>query len=287
MSIRLRWLGSVCFEVLLPSGKVLIIDPYIDYSPTSPIGCQDVTGADYIAVTHGHFDHITDLGTLVGKFNSKVICSHQITNPLTALFDLDFENLVRVSAGDCIDFDDLRIEVKRGQHINILAALRGAYESSTGKKAVGLSGDEVYLATVQSMASRTQTPELQDMMQRINDARVGSGEQLNYVFQTSENLRIFVFSSRISEHMHQEVAAARCNVFLPQLGGIDPEQAAEVSALSGAEIVIPTHHDNGGKESMHNVAHEMAKHLATRTKAQFLDIELGKWYEIGVKVSPL
>ena len=286
MSIKLRWLGYVCFEVVLPDGKVLVIDPYIDYSPTSPIRCQDVTGADYIAITHGHFDHITDIGTLVEKFNSKVICSHQLAEPLTALFAFDFANVVKVTSGDDIVFGDLRIEVKRGQHVNILAAMRAGYERSSGREATGMSGDEV-LAAAQSVAAQSQTPETRDMMQRIRDARLGTGEQLNFVFQTSENLRIYVYSSGIYEHLRQEVVDAHCNVFLPQLGGIGPRQVAEVSALSGAEIVIPTHHDGGGAKAMHRAVQRMAKHLAARTKAQVLDIEPGKWYEIGVTASPV
>ena len=286
MSIKLRWLGYVCFEVLLPDGKVLVTDPHIDCSPTAPIGCQDVTGADYIAITHGHFDHITEVGALVEKFNSKVICSYQIADPLTALFGLDFGNIVKVTAGDAIVFEDLRVEVKRGQHVNILAALREGYERSSGKRAVGMSGDEV-LAALQSMATQSQSPELRDMMQRISDVGLGAGEQLNFVFQTSDNLRLYVYSSDAYEHLRQEVADAHCNVFLPQLGGIDPEKVAEVSALSGAEIVIPSHHDGGGAKAMHSMVQEMAKHLAARTNAQLLDIEPGKWYEIGLKASPL
>jgi hypothetical protein len=35
----------------------------------------------------------------------------------------------------------------------------------------------------------------------------------------------------------------------------------------------------------HVRAQEMAKELATRSKAQLLDIEHGKWYDIGVKAS--
>ena len=59
MSVKLRWLGYVCFEIVLPSGKVLVTDPYIDCSPTAPVNWEEVTGADYIALTHGHYDHIT------------------------------------------------------------------------------------------------------------------------------------------------------------------------------------------------------------------------------------
>ena len=64
MGVRFRWLGYVCFEFVLPSGKGLVVDPYIDYSPTAPIKCSEVTGADYIALTHGHYgDRGSGLGS--------------------------------------------------------------------------------------------------------------------------------------------------------------------------------------------------------------------------------
>ena len=121
----------------------------------------------------------------------------------------------------------------------------------------------------------------------FDSGHLGSGEQLNFVFQTSDNLRFYVCSSDINEHLCQEVTDTHCNVFLPQLGGIDPGRVAEISILSGAEIIIPTHHDDGDDEAMHSMVHEMAKHLVAGTKDNLLDIEPGKWYEIGVKVSPL
>jgi len=286
VSIRLRWLGYVCFEVVLPNGKVLVTDPYIDYSPTAPISSHDVTGADYIAITHGHFDHITDVGTLVERFNSKIICSHQIAEPLTALFGLDYGNIVKVTAGDEVAFDGLNIEVKRGQHVDILRAMRAGYERLAGESAVSMSGDEV-LAAMRSLGARSQTPNTGDMMQRIDEARLGTGEQLNFVFQTSENLRVYVYSSGTYEHLRREVVDAHCNVFMPQLGGIGPKLVADISALSGAEIVIPTHHDGGGAKAMHRAAQRVARHLAAKTKAQVLDIEPGKWYEIGLTASAL
>ena len=85
MAIKLRWLGWACFEIVLPSGKVLLTDPFIDYSNTAPIKSSELTGADYIALTHTHFDHCTDVGTIVKKFHSKVICSSSIAGPLAEL----------------------------------------------------------------------------------------------------------------------------------------------------------------------------------------------------------
>ena len=108
---------------------------------------------------------------------------------------------------------------------------------------------------------------------------------MNFVFQTGDNLRIYIYSAGPYDFLRQEVIQAHSNVFFVQLGIVDPEKAAEVAALSGAEIIIPTHHDRLGVEETHKSAQEMAKHLAVRSKAQFVDIIHGQWYEIELKAS--
>jgi len=285
MSIKFRWLGYVCFEMVLPSGKVLIIDPYIDYSQTSPIRCQEVTGADYIAITHGHFDHVTDLGPLVQRFNSKVICSHQVAEPLARFFNFDPANMIKVTAGATIVFDDLKIEVKKAEHISLVESARRAYKRLTGKEAKpGIALTELQ-ENIRSLTTSRYNAASLEMMNNLQNAGVGGGEQLNFVFQTSDNLRIYIYSAGPYEFLRQEVIQAHPNVFFIQLGGVDLEKAAEVAALSGAEIIVPTHHDGDGVEEAHIMAQEMAKHLAARSKAHFVDIIHGKWYEIGLKVS--
>jgi len=53
----------------------------------------------------------------VKKFDSKVVCGYQVAGRLADFFGFRWTNLVRVRAGDTIDFADLRIEVKRAEHI--------------------------------------------------------------------------------------------------------------------------------------------------------------------------
>lgn len=286
MSIKFRWLGYVCFEIVLPSGKVLIVDPYIDYSATAPIRCQEVTGADYIAVTHGHYDHVTDIGALAKRFGSKIICSHQVAGPLARLFDLPADDIVKVTAGDTVVFDDLTLEIRKGEHIDLRRVLAALYERVTGQEV----SDDMPLAKVRdavaAVMSPDQSPELHEMMDRVQAVGLEGGEQLTFVFQSTDNLRLCFYSSDAYDFLRQEVVDARANVFFGQLGGVDPEKAAEVAALSGAEIVIPTHHDGQGAETMRRSAQEMARHLATKSRARFLDIVPGQWYQAGVAAAP-
>ena len=260
MSIRMRWLGWACFEIVLPSGKVLVTDPFIDYSPTSPIKSGDLTGADYIALTHTHYDHCTDVGTLVQKFNSKVICSYSAAPRLAEFFDFKWTNLVRVRAGDTVVFNDLRVEAVRGEHIYLPI-----------KKEDELKMDY--------------KPPLDRMMPALIHAGlhqmpVRDMEMINYVFQTGDNLRILMFGGIASEYQRHEISRLHPNIAILQTG--NPALIAEFAVLSGAELVIPYHHDFRMEET-HSQARELADQLASRSGARFLDVEHGRWYEIGVK----
>jgi len=288
MSIKLRWLGYVCFEIILPSGKVLVIDPYIDYSPTAPIKCHEATGADYIAITHGHFDHVTDVGPLAEKYDSMVICSSQVAEPLANFFKIDQARMIKVTAGNTIDFEDLSIEVKRAEHISLVGVMQAAYKRITGEDAdPKLSLAELNKAIAEASAGREQDTPLAGMRRKMQEARIPGGEQLNFIFTTSENLRLYIYSAAALEYLRKEVRESRANVFCPQLGGVSARAAADMAALSGAELVIPTHHDGEGIETMHARAQKMAEYLKEKSNARLLDIEHGKWYEIGVGVHAL
>jgi L-ascorbate metabolism protein UlaG (beta-lactamase superfamily) len=260
MSIKLRWLGWACFEIVLPSGKVLITDPFIDYSPSSPIKSDQVTGADYIALTHTHFDHCTDVGTLVKKFDSKVICSASSAGRLLEFFDFKWTNLIRVRAGDKVTFSDLQVEVKRAEHIYMPI-----------KKEDELKAN--YPAPLNQMM-----PAL--IHAGLHQMPVRDMEMINFVFQTSDNLRLLMFGGVAGEYQRNEILQTHPNIAFFQTGG---PVAAELAAFSGAELVIPYHHDTKLEET-HTKAQEFTRQVAAKSKAKVLDIEHGKWYEIGIRV---
>jgi len=263
MSIRLRWLGNACFEIVLPSGKVLIIDPYIDYSPTAPIKSDMVSGADYIAVTHTHYDHCTDLGTLVNKFNSKVICGYLAGGRLAEFFDFRWSNLVRVKPGDSVVFDDLKVEVKRSEHTFVPS-------------------------TKEQKSKAFYAPPLDKMMPAmihagLHQVPVRDMEMLNFVFETGDNLRIAVFGGVTHNYQRHEILQYRPHIALFQFGSLKgAEFMLDLAVLSGAELIIPYHHDRSPEET-HHIARTIGAMLGNKSKARLLDIEHGKWYQVGVQ----
>ena len=58
--IKLTWLGHSTFRIETPSGKIIIVDPWIMGNPMCPAAEKDVKQVDVMVCTHGHFDHIGD-----------------------------------------------------------------------------------------------------------------------------------------------------------------------------------------------------------------------------------
>ena len=76
MSIELTWLGHGSWALDIEGTKVLL-DPFLDDSPTSPVK-SDAVEAEYILVSHGHFDHVADVVKIATRCDSTVIANYEI-----------------------------------------------------------------------------------------------------------------------------------------------------------------------------------------------------------------
>ncbi|MBM3736968.1 MAG: metal-dependent hydrolase [Acidobacteria bacterium] len=74
--LEITWLGHSSFQFKLPSGEILLVDPWTG-NPKYPEGHQ-ITRADAILVSHGHFDHIASVVELAVKHGSKVVSNYEI-----------------------------------------------------------------------------------------------------------------------------------------------------------------------------------------------------------------
>ena len=63
-ALRLRWLTIACFEVQIGDFSI-VIDPCIAASKRAPFGPEVVEKADVLLLSHGHWDHITDIKNLM------------------------------------------------------------------------------------------------------------------------------------------------------------------------------------------------------------------------------
>jgi len=81
MSIELTWLGHASWQ--LKTGQhTILIDPFLDDSPVAPFKAKDAS-ADFILVSHGHFDHIADAATIANRTGATIVSNYEITTWLT------------------------------------------------------------------------------------------------------------------------------------------------------------------------------------------------------------
>ncbi|BDI29069.1 UPF0173 metal-dependent hydrolase [Capsulimonas corticalis] len=82
----LTWYGQSAFKLTTPSGKVLLIDPWIT-NPVNPNGKADVaalTHVDLILISHGHFDHIGDSVAIAKATGAKLVATGDLAGALVA-----------------------------------------------------------------------------------------------------------------------------------------------------------------------------------------------------------
>lgn len=74
----LTWLGHATFLLLTPGGKRLMVDPWLDGNPMTPVGGEPLAPLDAILVTHAHHDHTADVVRLWQKYRCPVVGIHEV-----------------------------------------------------------------------------------------------------------------------------------------------------------------------------------------------------------------
>jgi L-ascorbate metabolism protein UlaG (beta-lactamase superfamily) len=75
--MEITWLGHGTFQFKLPSGEVILMDPWTEGNPAYP-AAHKIESVDIICVSHGHFDHIHDAVPLAKKFGPQMVGIYEI-----------------------------------------------------------------------------------------------------------------------------------------------------------------------------------------------------------------
>ena len=76
MPTHLTWLGHGSWSIA-SGGHHVLLDPFLDDSPVAPVKADGVE-ADFILVSHGHFDHMADVEKIAKRTGAMVISNFEI-----------------------------------------------------------------------------------------------------------------------------------------------------------------------------------------------------------------
>ena len=77
--MKLKYFSHSSFQITTKSGEKILIDPFLDGNPTSPVKAAEVD-ADFIILTHAHGDHIGDAFSIAKRCGSTFICVNELAN---------------------------------------------------------------------------------------------------------------------------------------------------------------------------------------------------------------
>lgn len=142
--VEVLWLGQAAFRITTPTGKVIVIDPFLTNNPKTPASWKqlDALGKmDLILVTHAHGDHLGDAPALARKYNAPVWGPAGLNQSLLTLGVLPGELVPRMNKGGMITplGPNIKITMTRAEHSSELVWRNPA----TGKDEVHVGGEPV------------------------------------------------------------------------------------------------------------------------------------------------
>lgn len=260
--IRVRWFNDACYEIKLPNGKTILLDPYIDRSPYKLLGSEDVTGADYIILSHTHFDHVMNVKELSQKFNSKIFVGKASAIGLARYYDIPGYRVYPCGAGDVFEMDDFTLEVIFGKHTN-MGDMDCPGNMANNLKRFGLEADMAPVMTC------------------------GSYEYCNFLITLPDNTRILIWGGEASVEAVNRARHFHPDFSIVQIPRESAQQIAELYLAVGGKVIFPHHHETildleGGKErivEMLSIVEERNPYLNVVCPKK------GKWYSIQLAVT--
>ena len=86
METQLTWYGHAAFKIVTPSGKVLLIDPWLT-NPSFERGKAELAALDHvdlILLTHGHSDHVGETVEIGKRTKAKLVSNFDLAAAMTA-----------------------------------------------------------------------------------------------------------------------------------------------------------------------------------------------------------
>ena len=214
--VRVRWLNTAGFEMVLPGGAHLLVDPWLDSSDVYPFPLEKIERADYILLSHVHFDHAQDIAAILAKFpKARLFVGDLSVDALCREQRVSLTNVYRVRPGEEYQFDDVKINVYAGRHTE---NARGVYRPAE------------FDSDVSSLDSLT--------------GWYGSMELQNYLITAADGTRVLVWAGQTTPDQKYRFAGLRPDVACMHLSPKqDPEVFAGLVQAIGAKVVVPHHHD--------------------------------------------
>ena len=140
MTIELTWLGHASWAIKV-EGHHILIDPFLNDSPTAPIKADDIE-ANFILVSHGHFDHVADVASIANRTGATVVSNYEIATWFAEKQQV--KNTLGMNLGGGVDLPFGRAKLTVAHHSSQLPD--GSYGGNPGGWLLTIGDKNIYIA---------------------------------------------------------------------------------------------------------------------------------------------
>ena len=112
-NLELTFCGHATFKIKSPSGRHLMIDPWLEQNPAVPGHLKTHDKLDYLLITHAHFDHIGDAVTLAKKLRATCVAIAETAGWLSRK---GVESTIGMNKGGTVDLDGIKVTMTHAEH---------------------------------------------------------------------------------------------------------------------------------------------------------------------------
>ena len=110
---RITWLGHATVLVQTPKGTNILIDPFIENNPKYPKGFKLPETIQYVLLTHGHGDHISDAVPVAKKHKSNVLAIYELA---AFIHQQCAETVTGMNIGGTVQLEDVAVTMVEAKH---------------------------------------------------------------------------------------------------------------------------------------------------------------------------
>jgi len=139
---KITWFGHAAFQVEI-ANKIVLIDPWLDGNPMSPVKASEISKADVVYVTHDHGDHLGDAFNICKRTNATFVAAVELGDYAEKK---GVKNVAGLNIGGRVEIKGVGLLVTQALHTDSRGAPTGVIIEGEGKKIyhagdTGLFGD--------------------------------------------------------------------------------------------------------------------------------------------------
>src|SRR5262245_15979812 len=125
---KIRFFGVAAYELITQEGKHILLDPFLDENPGSPVKSDQLDKVDLVIVSHAAPDHLGDTEAIARRTGAPVICGGEVKAYLTAR-GIPATQLRATTWGIAVEVAGIRVQPVECHHWSQIRMPDGSFAS--------------------------------------------------------------------------------------------------------------------------------------------------------------